>query len=286
MKVFDLINFYHEMDLLEIRLNTLDPIVDYFIISESNVTFSGIPKPYYYLENKDRYKKFEHKIISQIITDTPEDYLHLSPDSAKDPLHRLVIERVNKGDWWPHNILTYGRNTYQKECLIRSLGNCAPDDIIMTSDTDEIFNPEKVKTVLDNFDPNQVYNFRNKNYIFYFNLCNGEPWLGGQLLTCNKLLTEAGLCELKMRRRGVFIEDGGWHFSYMGGIEKVKEKLIALDEPELKNVKGDIRTIVNTCITKGFDLYGRNYGIWKVPIDETFPKYLIDNQDKFKEYIY
>jgi len=286
MKVFDLINFFQEMGLLEIRLNTLDPIVDYFIISESNVTFSGIPKPYYYLENKDRYKKFEHKIISQIVTDTPEDYLHLSPDSAKDPLHRLVIERVNKGDWWPHTVPTYGRNTYQKECLVRATTCCKPDDIILTSDTDEIFNPVKVKEVIDNFDPNQVYNFRNRNYIFYFNLVNGEPWLGGHLLTCKKLQTEVGLCELKMRRRGIFIEDGGWHFSYMGGTDAVKEKLDALDDPELQHNKGDIRTIMANCISKGIDLYGKKFGMWKVPIDSSFPKYIVDHQDQFRDFIY
>jgi len=286
VETFDLINFYNELDLLCLRFETLDPVVDHFIISESTVTFSGLNKPMFFAENRDRYKKFEKKIIYQVITDTPEDYLNLSPDIARDPLHRTAIERVNKADWWPHNILTYGRNTFQKESLIRALTICQPDDIIMTSDTDEISNPEKVREVIENFDPAQVYNFKLRNYIFYFNLCNGEPWNGGQLLTCKKLITEAGLCELKQHRRGIFVEDGGWHFSYMGGAAKVKEKLDALAEPELTHVTGDIGTTMENCIANGLDLYRRNYGIWQIPIAyETHPKYLVENQDKFKDYI-
>jgi beta-1,4-mannosyl-glycoprotein beta-1,4-N-acetylglucosaminyltransferase len=52
MKVTDSFIFFNELDILEIRLNTLDPYVDYFIIVESSVTHTGNPKPYYFEENK------------------------------------------------------------------------------------------------------------------------------------------------------------------------------------------------------------------------------------------
>ena len=44
MKVFDVFLFCYELDLLEIRLNLLDPYVDHFVISESKKTHSGIDK--------------------------------------------------------------------------------------------------------------------------------------------------------------------------------------------------------------------------------------------------
>ncbi|NDH67218.1 MAG: N-acetylglucosaminyltransferase, partial [Gammaproteobacteria bacterium] len=62
-KVFDCFIFFNELDLLELRLNTLDSHVDHFLIVESGITFQGEPKEFYYEKNKIRYQKFEHKII-------------------------------------------------------------------------------------------------------------------------------------------------------------------------------------------------------------------------------
>ena len=63
MKVFDVFLFFNELDLLEVRLNLLYPFVDHFVINEATKTFSGLDKPLYYLENKDRFEKFQDKII-------------------------------------------------------------------------------------------------------------------------------------------------------------------------------------------------------------------------------
>ena len=62
-KVYDCFMFFNELDLLEIRLETLDPYVDYFVISECDSTFSGIDKPYVFEKNKDKFAKFADKII-------------------------------------------------------------------------------------------------------------------------------------------------------------------------------------------------------------------------------
>ena len=67
MKVVDAFPFFNELDLLEIRLNLLDPYVDCFILSEATKTFSGLDKPLYYNENKERFEKFNNKIIHNIV---------------------------------------------------------------------------------------------------------------------------------------------------------------------------------------------------------------------------
>lgn len=41
MKNFDTITFFNELDLLELRLNILNDVVDYFVINEANITFTG-----------------------------------------------------------------------------------------------------------------------------------------------------------------------------------------------------------------------------------------------------
>ena len=75
MKIFDVFPFFNELDLLEIRLNLLDPYVDYFVISESTKTFQGAEKELYYLNNKDKFEKFNHKIIHNIVEDISDDEL-------------------------------------------------------------------------------------------------------------------------------------------------------------------------------------------------------------------
>ena len=69
MKVIDVFPFFNEIDILEIRLNILEPFVDYFVISESTKAFQGQDKPLYYNENKEKFSKFNHKIIHNIVND-------------------------------------------------------------------------------------------------------------------------------------------------------------------------------------------------------------------------
>ena len=74
MKVFDSFIFFNELDLLELRLNILNDVVDYFVLTESPFTVSGNEKPLYYQENKDRFGKFNDKIIHNITKEIPNDY--------------------------------------------------------------------------------------------------------------------------------------------------------------------------------------------------------------------
>jgi len=63
IRVIDAVLMSNELDLLEIRLNELDSVVDYFFIVESNATFTGLPKETYFANNRSKFAKFEHKIV-------------------------------------------------------------------------------------------------------------------------------------------------------------------------------------------------------------------------------
>ena len=116
MKVIDVFPFFNELDLLEIRLNSLDPYVDCFILSEATKTFSGLDKPLYYQENKERFKKFSDKIIHNIVEDNTPQELH-----------------------------PYERDIFQKNSIKEIvLKNVSDDDAIIWSDIDEVPNPEEL----------------------------------------------------------------------------------------------------------------------------------------------
>ncbi|KAG0014913.1 hypothetical protein BGZ81_000192 [Podila clonocystis] len=72
--MIDIILFNSELDLLELRLNELQYVVDTFVIIESNTTFSGNPKKLYYKLFSRHFEKFKHKI----------HHIELPPMSKKD----------------------------------------------------------------------------------------------------------------------------------------------------------------------------------------------------------
>ena len=63
MKIYDCFTFLNELDLLEIRLNELNDVVDYFVLVESKKTWQNNTKSCIFLDNQDRFKQFLHKII-------------------------------------------------------------------------------------------------------------------------------------------------------------------------------------------------------------------------------
>ncbi|MFZ2310324.1 MAG: N-acetylglucosaminyltransferase, partial [Patescibacteria group bacterium] len=134
--IYDCFTFFNELDLLEIRLNILDGVVDKFVLVEATKTFSNIDKPLYFNENKERFKKFEDKIIHIIVDDYP------------------VFETAWTYDW------------HQRNCIARGLVNCKLDDVILVSDLDEIPDPSKI---IEYKDYPGVKVFKQRMFYYFLN---------------------------------------------------------------------------------------------------------------------
>ena len=135
MKVIDVFPFFNELDILEIRLNVLDPYVDYFILSEATKTFSGLDKPLYYQENKERFAKFEDKIIHNIVEDNTDPNLH-----------------------------PYERDIFQKNSIKEIvMEKASDDDAIIWSDVDEVPNPEAIEEIDSYFEKDIIFHFAQEN---------------------------------------------------------------------------------------------------------------------------
>ncbi|KAG0313686.1 hypothetical protein BGZ97_009993 [Linnemannia gamsii] len=124
-RVFDIIPFNDELDQLEIRLNELNPVVDTFVIIESEQTFSRLPKPLYYHINKHRFQDFQSKIIHIILPPMPDDersrirgwtkgaILALHGADSMDPEERTYFSGVNKD---VKNMIPQGKDIYRFKC--------------------------------------------------------------------------------------------------------------------------------------------------------------------------
>ena len=269
--VYDCFQFFNELDILKIRLNVLSPVVDKFVISEATETFSGLKKPLYYEENKELFAEFADKIIHVVVEDTPE------------------------GD-------THYRDTFQKNAVTRGLKDCTDEDIIIFSDLDEIPNPDKIREILQNFQEDKIYHFAQRLFYCYLNMEEvsgnllsyaGEfegvarkKWIGTKMLSY-KLLREQNLLlgELRFPERkeiGIRVEDGGWHFGYMGGKgekdikKRVQEKVVSAAHQEYNSKH--VLSQVTDQIKDGKDIFGRNAQFVRCEIDESFPEYISTHQ--------
>ena len=69
MKIFDCFMYFDEELILDIRLNTLNEYVDYFVIVESKFTHSGEERDLQF--NPKKFEKFKDKIIYLIYDQQP-----------------------------------------------------------------------------------------------------------------------------------------------------------------------------------------------------------------------
>lgn len=245
--IYDCFTFFNELDLLEIRLNILDPYVDFFVLSEFGETFSGKPKPLYYKENKERFSKWNHKII-HITSAGFGDYL-------TDSFHRAGHQK--------QNLLVFG-------CK-----DAKDDDLIYFGDLDEIWKPQSIKD-------NKIYNLRQLNYGYYLNNRSSEEWIG-TIVGRYGAMKDKNFNHLRATHTNV-LDDGGWHFTNMGGVEQIKKKLGAYDHQEFNNE--DVKSQIEGRMERGEDYVGRGRDWRGVPfefhVDEVdLPQYLKDNKEKW-----
>jgi beta-1,4-mannosyl-glycoprotein beta-1,4-N-acetylglucosaminyltransferase len=285
-KIYDCFCFFNELDLLELRLNILGDYVDYFVISESSVTHTGQPKPYYYEENKERFSKWKDKIIHLKIEDTPNDFLNLPliddsnnfDNRCVSQIHNFICTQTNRFNRATE--IHYGRDFYQKECIRRGLEHCNDEDIIISSDCDEIPNPEVLKNIDKILNAGTYFTLNQDTYYYYLNLLKEREWKGSRIGLYADL-KDYSYNELR-GNSNTTVPNGGWHFSFMGGPEKVKTKINSYSAQEMNNTH--VINSIESNIKNGIDPFFRG-NLTKVNIDSSYPEYLVKNINKYKHMI-
>lgn len=278
MKIFDTFTFYNELDLLELRMNILSDVVDYFVINEATITFTGKKKPLYFAENKERFKKWEDKIIHHVTVDDNET---LEKYWNGVPYHRSMLE----GDIYKLP-MHYQRDCFHKDSAIYALlDRASDDDIIITSDADEIANPEVIKVINEWFDPNNHYVLRGPVYYYGLNLLCEPKWMGPRISTM-KMLKSMSVDKLRQSHTEAWkIDDAAWSWSFFGNADTIRQKMDAYAHQEHNTPQ--FRDTMEERIEKGIDPYDRTYlyNPKVVPIDDSYPDYIIQNQEKYSAYI-
>lgn len=212
--IIDTLLFNDEFDMLDIHLSITEKYVDKWIILEASRTFSGLSKPYNLTNNFKRYKKkYGDKI--EVIN------LELTADQKN-----LVCE------------------TLMRRGFRDALSKYSPEDIIIHGDLDEIINPEKwgdIIALLEKEDKPVSCIF--EMYLYRFDQKAGRNWKGSVVAKRRMFDTPHDLYKgsmeiAKRKNRNHCIslpEFVGWHWTWMGNDELIKNKVVSCIESQHRN---------------------------------------------------
>lgn len=241
-RTYDCFPFFNELELLEVRLGELNDVVDYFVLVESIETQRGDLKVLFFEENRERFAPYLDKII-----------------------HVAVRERHPEFSLWE-------REHYQRNCIKRGLSKCRDGDVILISDLDEIprkSSLEEAKGLLKNGHEEAV-TFRMPDFHFHMNRRMKTPSIFCTVATTyGKLKKKEPQFYRSRNTKWHPLFDAGWHFSWLGGRERIRKKMHSI-------VEG--RDSSEEVTDAEIDAYIASVPI--VQIDETFPQYVLDHLDE------
>lgn len=237
MKLYDCFTFSGELDVLEVRLKELYPLVDWFVIVEANRTHSGKSKDFVLEKNLGRYKDYADKMRYIQVEDMPApafNWIYSKLSTSRFSAVKSMSYSLKIGGWRPEN--------HQRNAICRGLDDAKDEDIIMVSDLDEIPSKDSIKKIKNNdFSKNERVSVLMNLFQFYYNLLMTENWEGTKAVKFDLLrkklfkrpqmirtsFTEKFFVNILRREflKTRSIYNGGWHFSWIGDEAKIREKM-------------------------------------------------------------
>jgi beta-1,4-mannosyl-glycoprotein beta-1,4-N-acetylglucosaminyltransferase len=252
MKIYDCI-LYNGEEIIDLRLELYNKIVNYFIILECDRSFQGNKKKFTF--NVNKYPNIKKKIIY---------------------IKKNCPEIINFSTVWDFEF-------YQRNSLIDGFKKYSDDDFFILGDVDEIILPKKLI-----FNKRKIYLYELLNLRFYGNyLCKDSPFFTHSITASCKLAKEFGMQNLRMSykslkknlgNKNIYDEykkkiaytpvqkiiDAGFHFS------SLKKKNLSLTDTinlkhsqyshiEFNNEEYNNKKIINFKINSGIDLYNQGY---------------------------
>ena len=153
MKIFDCFMYFDEEVVLDLRLNTLNEYVDYFVIVESVFTHRGDKRNLIF--NHKKFEKFKDKIIYLVFDQEPNNIEKVfDEDSQGEKSRKLILNAAL-------------RENGQRNFILNGLNNAADNDLILISDVDEI--PDLKNLDLGKINQKIIF-FKQDMFYYKFNL--------------------------------------------------------------------------------------------------------------------
>ena len=295
MKIFDCFMYFDEEVVLDVRLNTLNEFVDYFVIVESKFTHKGDPRELQF--NHKKFEKFKDKIIYLIYEEEDHKIENIEKeDSENEKSSKYILNAAY-------------RENGQRNYIQKGLMNANEDDFILISDVDEIPNLSNLN--LEDIDK-KVTLFKQNMFYYKFNLyLPNLVWTGTKGCRKKDLINPQWLRNIKDRKYSFFrfdtffsekkymsikiLNNGGWHFSNIKTPKEIEHKLRSylhhrefdqqpLSVEEIDKIIKNKQAIYDLKVDKTVNKIGNGSILQKFEMNK-LPNYIQINKDNLKEWI-
>ena len=287
--------YFDEEVVLDVRLNTLDKYVDYFVIVESSFTHKGDNKNLMFNHNK--FEKFKNKIIYLVYDKQPKGIEAVNENDSEDEKSGKYILNAAL------------RENGQRNFIQNGLNKAEDNDIILISDVDEIPNLSEV-----NFNniSEKIIMFHQDMFYYKFDLkIPNLLWTGTKGCRKKYLLSPQWLRNVKDRKYFPFridilfsekkyssikfISNGGWHFSNIKTAEEIEYKLKSylhhrefdeqsLSVEEIQNIIENKKAIYDLKVDKRVNKIGDGSKLVKIKF-EKLPIYIQQNKHNYMKWL-
>lgn len=250
--IVDCFPFFRELDLLELRLRTLESVVDRFVIAEAITTHTGAPKPLYFSENRERFARWNDRIV------------HL----------------VDRGDTVSEAWLIEWR---QRDLLADSLAGLDPDDLVVMSDVDEIPTPESLRVRPA---PGELLVFEQELSYYAANFRHRDRCLGSRAFRAGDFPRWGSMHAIRtVTDAGTRVPSAGWHFTFLGDRENARTKLLSTPHVEYGIPYYRDAARLDVLLAAGRNIADPDDALIWSPIDATFPAPLREDPERWRDFI-
>ncbi len=293
MKIIDCFMYFDEDMMLDLRLNILDKYVSHFIICEATFNHKGLKKKLNFDEKK--FSKFKDKITYLVLEKESNLIKKINDNDSEHVQNSKLLEN------------SINRDISQRNYLMNKIKDFEDDDLININDIDEIPNFEKFTY------KKKITIFKQKMIYYKFNLVHPKlTWMGSKICKKKHLHSPQWLRNIKSKKYPWwrfdtflskkkyinidFINDGGWHFTNIKKPEDIDHKMrnfahhleyekSGIDVNQLKKNILEKKIFYNHFADKS-DVNKLKHSVKLEKLDlKELPTYLINRQDKYKEWL-
>ena len=216
MRIYDCFTYFNETPMLDFRLRYLHKHVDVFVIVESRYTFT---------------RKKKEMTASKCVKKMPDDIVK-----------KVRLVELEEAPWGTFNAqCNWEREYYQRNAITRGLHDLSDEDYVIIADVDEVPSTNFLQIVPELAKKN-IAGLNIKMETFYYSAMN-QMFDNNKPLesTLPKIVRSTHLVNPQTTRMSTghwkSTLFNGWHFSYMGGHEKVLEKIKSFAHQELNTME-------------------------------------------------
>ena len=292
MNIYDCFMYFDEDLLLDLRLNILNKYIKKFIITESTYLHSGKKKKLNF--DIKNFQKFKDKIIYIVVDKLPSGIEEVHASDKIEIKNKKILDNSLK------------RENNQRIQLIKGLSSADDNDIVFSSDLDEIPNIKnfQIKKKITLFEQDVFYykfNLMQPNFKWIgTRACKKKHLIGFQWLRNikSKVYPHWRIDTLFSKKRYMdvdIIKNGGWHFT---SIKKPKEIFYKLSNfmhhlefeesglslKDMENMVNQKKILYDHTVAQEDKKYTGNLSLKKTSTN-ILPDYIKENLNKYEEWL-